>query len=161
MQQIVYRNSIHASSWSMFVIGHLLEPFSDGSPPTTCRDDRRIQSFPTFSIGNLSWLYAFKFGSPLTTRGDNGTETLLGPPHNLQICSTKKHAFSETLPLFFQHFVQSGFDLLKQFQGELIALGTRTFPIGLGGGKARTVQPENLRLLQAFEIMTLQIDGLQ
>ncbi len=44
-------------------------PFpSDGSPPTSCGDDRSEWLFPTCVIGNPSW--PFSDGSPLPTDGD-------------------------------------------------------------------------------------------
>jgi hypothetical protein len=44
--------NLSSSSFSTMVIGNPSCRFPDGSPPTTCGDDRREWSFPTVVIGN-------------------------------------------------------------------------------------------------------------
>jgi hypothetical protein len=64
---------------------------SDGSPLTTCGDDRRERSFPTFVIGNPSYF----FGSLLTLCGNDETKrTLKALPCHFVYCFTFSTVFS-------------------------------------------------------------------
>lgn len=57
--------------------------------------------------------------------------------------------------------IQSGFDLPEKVLCKLIALHSRAFTVRFRSPEFRAVQAKDLRMLEAFQIVPLQIHGLQ